>query len=327
MEENNVTENLDNVDEISFEDIWAIFVRRWFIILLCTITAVVAGYFYYDSIVPLYRSTSTLLVQVPGGSSASTYLDPMGNYSASEKWARTYAEMIKGDPILKEVTSQINYPTFTVADIKSSLAVSVMPDTMLLKVSYDYEKPAYAKKVVDTVNNVFIKKINEMYESSLEEGGKKLQDQINTIDEEIGGLNKQQMSPDATIETKKRLLDYIDAKYKLRAYLIDELQKQELMEKQLAPTIKVYQEGTKSDIPINKNFMLILAICLVLGLFIGVLLAFFIEYLDDTIKSENDLKKITNKRVLGNIFYYNPGKEKKGYYYYQSHYKKDQKSE
>jgi capsular polysaccharide biosynthesis protein len=251
----------------------------------------------------------------------------MGNYSASEKWARTYAEMIKGDPILKEVTSQINYPTFTVADIKSSLAVSVMPDTMLLKVSYDYEKPAYAKKVVDTVNNVFIKKINEMYESSLEEGGKKLQDQINTIDEEIGGLNKQQMSPDATIETKKRLLDYIDAKYKLRAYLIDELQKQELMEKQLAPTIKVYQEGTKSDIPINKNFMLILAICLVLGLFIGVLLAFFIEYLDDTIKSENDLKKITNKRVLGNIFYYNPGKEKKGYYYYQSHYKKDQKSE
>ncbi|MCK5847592.1 MAG: hypothetical protein KAH01_00170 [Caldisericia bacterium] len=327
MEENNIQENLNSVDEISFEDIWEIFVRRWFIILICTITAVVAGYFYYDSIIPLYRSTSTLLVQVPGGSSTSTYLDPMGNYSASEKWARTYAEMIKGDPVLKEVTSQINYPTFTVADIKNTLSVSVMPDTMLLKVSYDYEKPAYAKKVVDTVNNVFISKTNEMYESSLEEGGKKLQDQLNTIDEEIKNLSKQQMSENESIERKKMILNDIEARYKIRAYLLDELQKKELQEKQLAPTIKVYQEGTKTDVPINKNFMLILAICLVLGLFIGVLLAFFIEYLDDTIKSENDLKKVTNKRVLGNIFYYNPSKEKKGYYYYQSHYLKEKKPE
>jgi succinoglycan biosynthesis transport protein ExoP len=39
----------------------------------------------------------------------------------------------------------------------------------------------------------------------------------------------------------------------------------------------------------------------VLGLFIGLLLAFLLEYLDDTIKTEEDVKRVSNIRVLGVI--------------------------
>lgn len=324
MDENISQQELSSMDEISFEDIWNILVRRWLIIVLCTITAVVAGYLYYDRIVPLYRSTATLLVQVPSSSSGTSF-DPMGNYSASEKWALTYAEMLRGEPVLKEASNRINYPTFTVEDLRKRLTVSVVPDTMLLKVSYDYVDAGYAQKIVNTINDIFIKKVNEMYESRLAESNKKLQDQIDQINHRISSLTEQQDNEGITQLEKRSLQDDIEYQYSIRAVLMDQLLKIELQEKQFAPTVKVYQEGTKSETPTNKNFMLIMAICLVLGLFVGVLLAFLFEYLDDTIKSENDLKRITDKRILGNIFYYNPLKEKKGYYY--QHYKSYKKTE
>ena len=58
-------------------------------------------------------------------------------------------------------------------------------------------------------------------------------------------------------------------------------------------------EGTPS--PVNPKPVLNMAIALVIGLMIGVGLAFLLEYLDNTIKNEDDIEKILGLPVLGTI--------------------------
>ncbi|WP_347548506.1 Wzz/FepE/Etk N-terminal domain-containing protein [Pseudalkalibacillus hwajinpoensis] len=58
-------------------------------------------------------------------------------------------------------------------------------------------------------------------------------------------------------------------------------------------------EGTPS--PVNPKPVLNMAIALVVGLMVGVGLAFLLEYLDNTIKDENDIEKLLGLPVLGTI--------------------------
>ncbi|MBN8210253.1 capsular biosynthesis protein [Bacillus sp. NTK071] len=58
-------------------------------------------------------------------------------------------------------------------------------------------------------------------------------------------------------------------------------------------------EGTPS--PVNPNPVLNMAIALVVGLMVGVGLAFLLEYLDNTIKNEEDIENVLGLPVLGTI--------------------------
>ncbi|MDP4551654.1 Wzz/FepE/Etk N-terminal domain-containing protein [Alkalihalobacillus macyae] len=58
-------------------------------------------------------------------------------------------------------------------------------------------------------------------------------------------------------------------------------------------------EGTPA--PVNPNPVLNMAIALVVGLMVGVGLAFLLEYLDNTIKNEEDIEKVLGLPVLGTI--------------------------
>ncbi|MED4072349.1 YveK family protein [Priestia endophytica] len=55
------------------------------------------------------------------------------------------------------------------------------------------------------------------------------------------------------------------------------------------------------DYPIKPNKMLNVAIALVVGLMAGVGLAFLLEYLDNTIKNENDIEELLGLPVMGAV--------------------------
>ena len=59
--------------------------------------------------------------------------------------------------------------------------------------------------------------------------------------------------------------------------------------------------ATEMQVPIKPNKMLNMAIALVVGLMLGVGLAFLLEYLDTTIKTEQQIEKLLNIPVIGSI--------------------------
>lgn len=60
-------------------------------------------------------------------------------------------------------------------------------------------------------------------------------------------------------------------------------------------------EHSEDPVPINPNIPLNMAIASVVGLMLGVGLAFLLEYLDNTLKSESDIEDVLELPVLGLI--------------------------
>ncbi|WP_243356701.1 YveK family protein [Bacillus litorisediminis] len=65
--------------------------------------------------------------------------------------------------------------------------------------------------------------------------------------------------------------------------------------------VTILSEATVSQNPVQPRPLLNMAIALVVGLMVGVGIAFLLEYLDNTIKTEQDIEKILALPVLGVI--------------------------
>ena len=306
-------ENLEG--EISLSDIWRTIKRRIWLIILIVIISILGSYLYLNQLTPLYKSSATLLVQAPSTSSREPL--PYPDYTLSERWTQTYAEMIKGEPVLKAVSERIVWPKISVGELKENLTVETVRNTLLLKVNFVHESAIYAKRVVDTVSEVFVEQLSELFESNIEASTKKLEAQVEQLDTEIEDLSNQISDINIAkpeLELKKSELS---SKLELRGMLYSQYQERKLYESQLLPTVKIYQEGTLPDKPDNIKKPLTYSIALVLGIFVGVLVAFILEYLDDTIKSEEDIKRLCNLKVLGVI----PRFSEKSEYYYSKRYR------
>ncbi|WP_361344497.1 Wzz/FepE/Etk N-terminal domain-containing protein, partial [Streptomyces sp. NPDC021562] len=60
-------------------------------------------------------------------------------------------------------------------------------------------------------------------------------------------------------------------------------------------------DDQENQAPISPNPTLNIAIAAIIGLFIGIGLAYLLEYLDNTVKTEQDIEKLLNLPVLGAI--------------------------
>jgi capsular polysaccharide biosynthesis protein len=305
-------ENLEG--EISLSDIWRTIRRRIWLIVLIVIISLLGSYLYLNQLTPLYKSTATLLVQAPSTSSREP--QPYPDYTLSERWTQTYAEMIKGEPVLKAVSERIIWPKISVDELKENLTIETVRNTLLLKVNFIHESAIYAKKVVDTVSEVFMEQLSELFESNIQTSTKRLEAQLEQLDREIEDLSNQISGSNITKPEMELKKSELSSKIELRSMLYSQYQESKLYESQLLPTVKIYQEGTLPGSPDNIKKPLTYSIALVLGIFVGVLVAFILEYLDDTIKSEEDIKRLYNLKVLGVI----PRFSEKSEYYYSKKY-------
>lgn len=77
----------------------------------------------------------------------------------------------------------------------------------------------------------------------------------------------------------------------------------EIMDIMNVNNVSILAKATATDtqIPIKPNKMLNMAIAMVVGLMLGVGLAFLLEYLDNTIKTEQEIETLLGLSVIGSI--------------------------
>jgi len=146
-----------------------------------------------------------------------------------------------------------------------------------------------------------------------------LADQLNTIRttqatrlrfEKDKLTHLQQMAADARtteIEEKSKMTEYLDAKNKyIRAQKVLETLEVSYVTQKLKitmnqPTAEIWEKAEKSDRPALPKVGWIMGLALVGGLMLGVALAFFIEYLDTSVKTLDDVERYLQIPVLAVI--------------------------
>jgi len=109
------------------------------------------------------------------------------------------------------------------------------------------------------------------------------------------------------IDEKTKIAEYIDAKNKyIQARRISETLETNLYSERVKRHVdtdpaKIWQRAEKSDFPAKPDVIFYMGIAVVLGLLAGVLLAFFIEYLDTSVKTIDDVERYLQVPVLAII--------------------------
>jgi len=120
------------------------------------------------------------------------------------------------------------------------------------------------------------------------------EEQINNLNDQLNSLPKKELQL-TRLERKSRVTEKI---YTMLMEKKEEVQIQKAMQ---TSDLVVVDPAIVKEIPIKPNIKLNIVIAAFLAAFIGIGLVFLLEYFDDTVKSEEDIERLTGLPVLGTI--------------------------
>jgi capsular exopolysaccharide synthesis family protein len=192
--------------------------------------------------------------------------------------------MIMGKTVLDGVTATTTIP------ICGSLNVSPVKDTQFIQLTYTSTDPTNAPPALNAIADYFSQYVSELYFGKradtlavLEEQIKRAQIDLDNSQRQLAALENPSASELEVAQAKvtfyqKTYMDYLSQ--------LDAARKAETQE---TTRVIVYERASLPGAPIPPRTSLNLAVAIVLGLFLGIGLAFLRDYLDDTLKTEVDV--------------------------------------
>ena len=279
--------------------------RKWlWLILLTTVIAAAAAYFFSSRQTPIYQASIRLLVSQNLSNSASMqYADIL----AAERMSRTYAQMLTARPMLEAAIAKAGLEGVVDPQILAK-AISVQPvrDTQLIDLHVEYPDPAIAAKLANTLPQVFVDFNNKQKTARYQELKQALQQQLQELDQEIKNADAelQQLvdASDANSKARQTVLEDRLAQFRSTyGNVLAQLEGIRLTEANAQDTITVVEPAKTPKRPVRPRVLMNTLLAAIVGGMIGLGAAFLIEYLDDTIKTPDDIARLTTLSTLGII--------------------------
>jgi len=276
--------------------------RRWvWLILGCTVVAALAAFIVSSQLPPVYSASATLLVRLAPSSGINEYTAVL----TSERLATTYSKMITGRPVMEEVIQQMGLPE-TAGQLAKRVKVEVLRDTQLVRVSVEDTDPARAADIANTIATVFVKQTQAIQQSRYADSLTSLQAQMDELARliqetqiELERLGEPRTEQD---KARKAQLESILAGYR-NTYvgLVQSYEQLRLTASQSTDTLIVFEEARVPTEPVRPRKLMNTALAGVLGAMVSVGAAFVIEYLDDTLKTPDDVNRTLGLPTLSAI--------------------------
>jgi succinoglycan biosynthesis transport protein ExoP len=267
-------------------------------------TLLAAGVAYVGSrlTVPVYAASTTLLVnEAPNGGKTTDYAAIL----SSERLASTYSAMMTKRPVLDEVISTLNL-TIPVEDLARRISVNLVRDTQLIVLQVENEDSQLAKDLANTIPTVFIKQNAAFQEERYADSKANLQREIDALKGQIAA--KQQEinaigTPSGQVKEAElaRLQSDLTQLRQSSAYLLQSYENIRLAEAQSTSNVVVVEPASLPEIPVRPRTLQNTLLGAVVGLMLSVGVVFLIEYLDDRVRSPDQIDKVLKLPVFGLI--------------------------
>jgi non-specific protein-tyrosine kinase len=267
--------------------------RKWlWLIILCAIVSALAAYIVSKNSTPIYQATTKLLVNQ--SSAANQMSIAYQDILMSQQLARTYANLLSEKPVIDGTASRLGLPTDrkSLNKLVTNVAVTPIRDTQLLEVKVEGPNPELIALVANTLPEVFIAQNREMTLGRV--GGLKsnLEQEISDVEADI---TRTQANLAGALDDVQRLrLETSLAQYRATlSSLISSLNQIRLAEAQATNNVVIAKPAEVPGSPIRPRTMTNVLLATVVGALIAVGAVFLIEYLDDTVKSPDDVTRVT----------------------------------
>ena len=281
---------------------------RWmWLILLGTMTAGAAAYITSELTWPVYAASTTLLInQAPS--------DKTTDYTAiltSERLARTYVEMLTTRPVLEEAIQTLRL-NMQPDDLAEAVKVTAVRDTQLITVQVENADPGLAAQLANLIPEVFTRQNETLQASRYAATKASLSQQLDALNQQIqqtqAGINATGAPNSASEQAELgRLQSEITQLRTSYTTLLQSYENVRLAEAQSTSNILVVEPARVPTVPVRPKTVQNTLLAAVVGMMLGVGLVFLIEYLDDSIRSPEQITGLLGAPVIGVIARMNGG--------------------
>lgn len=279
-------------------------VWKWlWMIALATVIAGLASFIASNAAVPLYVTRTTIMIgrsiQNPDPNSADLW--------TGQQLALTYIQLVKREPIMKAALESIGLqiPWQSIANQVNATAIA---QTQLVEITVVDSNPFRAKSIADAVANQLVLQSPASKSGLTMEQTVFAENQINDLQNKITSayidIEKLRLQRDAA--TSSRQIQDLSNQISIMENKITDWQK---TYSQLILSIKggdanalsIVEEASVPTTPFSPNIPMNVATAAFIGFILSIGGAFLIEFLDDTIRSPEDIERITPLPILGTI--------------------------
>lgn len=294
-------QNLAHVDLLRYV---RLFLRWLWLIILCALIAGGVTYYQASNTVPVYSTSAVLMVNI---SQSNTGGIDYSSIYLSQQMAATYIELLHTRQILDRVVERLQLPPEQ-AGVVNAVRAQAIEETQLIRLSITDSNPQRAADVVNTVAQVFQELIEEQqlsryasFAAVLTTEMQQLEAEIIAIQEQIAAFPPQEKRTDeekARVQQLQVSLNQYNATYSNLLYSLSQVR---LAEAQTMSSVIVAEEARVPTTPDNPRTLQNVLLAALVGAVLAAVVVFVIDFLDDTVKSPEDIEQSARVPLLGSI--------------------------
>ena len=272
---------------MSLRDYAQVVARRKWIVIAAVVVAIALSLLLSALKTPVYESSAAVLVRAR--TSDTVFSNVNTAYNDAKRATDTEIKLIESEVVAKRVMKDLG---LTEVPPKASGASDGNTDVVIVTVQHG--DPTMAKQLADGYVQAYIEVRREQAVSGLVSAGSELQKKVTQIQDQIDALDKQ--VADAPTDQQQAIKDSLAAQ---RRVLVDQqsLFKQRLDQLQVDAALATggaqsVREAELPTSPVEPTPVRSAVLAGIVGLLLGLGAAFLLDYLDDSIRTPDELARI-----------------------------------
>jgi tyrosine-protein kinase len=234
----------------------------------------------------VYSASAVIQVNAPSQQTTDTFQ----NQQASQGLAKTYATEITDRNFLAKIRHRVADGRYSVGELKSKISAGAITDTTLVKITVEEASPGAAASLASGLSQAFLQVVRQDAVARNSDQAREIQDQITKISNQIAGLKR-----------GGGHTEQIRSLHLAQAALTDQLGAIVGDSARQAGSVSLSAPPTASSAPIRPRPTLNIAAGVMLGLLLGVLLAWLRGRLDRALRSPGEAEELLATPVLATI--------------------------
>jgi polysaccharide biosynthesis transport protein len=277
---------------VELRDYLAVFKRQLALIIAITLLGAAAAAAYTFRRTPVYESAATVLVRAI----TTNAFDP-GSRVDQQLNMFNERQLAQSEPVAAVAAKALKTPA-TPAQLLEHVTVDVPANSQILRIRYQDTVPLTAQKGADAFANAYLASREAAARAQATTSQKSLQTDIARFQKQASAAEKAIADPDADSNTRQAAQVKLAAANNRLDQLLTQLSG--YLSLDFTPGTVIAAAGLPTT-PASPNNRLDIGIGLLVGLFLGIVLAFVRDRTDDRLRGREDLAERLDRPVLATI--------------------------
>jgi len=279
--------------------------RWWWLIIISTGIAAAASYYASSQQPRIYQTATTLLVGQVIQKSNPTGQD----FATMELLAESYAQIVARQPILQATIDSLGLD-MNWGTLQGRVYAYAVPRTQLLSIAVQDESPDRAMAIADEIAYQLILQSPSSPENQAREGRSDfvqsqlddLESRIQTAKARVSELETELANALSARQIQDLQTEISNLEALINSWQVNYSDLLDFLQGGDSPNyLTVIEPAQMPYEPVSPNIQLNVLLAAIVGFVVAFCAALLLEYIDDTIKSADDLGATTNMTVLGSV--------------------------